>query len=291
VKTAVEAVTSSGGSVPFDLPSFPPLSDADLDECASPTDNDCDAQATCKNTPEGHLCTCKEGFVGSGVICTEGADNTKSEGATTTDSSGTIIGVAVGISIVVVIIVVVVVVLFILRGKNKQKRAVTPHTAIPDQFKSVAAPEKFKPSFMAEEPKSKPVEQAEPEPETEPLIVPVVVAVPAPEPAPEPEPTPAPASAPLRPQSLPQHVGTRPEETLTLGQRVVAHGYQAGVIMYIGELQNMPSMKGMIYVGIKLDRAEGSGDGSVNGVQYFDCDAFCSVFVTPHAVKPEKTTE
>jgi hypothetical protein len=32
VKIAVEAVTSSGGSVPFDLPSFPPLSDAKLDE-------------------------------------------------------------------------------------------------------------------------------------------------------------------------------------------------------------------------------------------------------------------
>jgi len=60
--------------------------------------------------------------------------------------------------------------------------------------------------------------------------------------------------------------------------------------MYIGELKNMPSMKGMTYMGIKLDRPEGSGDGTVNGVHYFDCDPFCSVFITPHAVKPEATS-
>ena len=47
----------------------------------------------------------------------------------------------------------------------------------------------------------------------------------------------------------------------------------------------MPSMKGVTYIGIKLDKAEGSSDGTVNGVRYFDCDPFCSVFVTPDSVK------
>jgi len=293
VKTAVEAVTSSGGSVPFDLPSFSPLIDADLDECASPTDNDCDAQATCANTPDGHLCTCKEGFVGTGVTCTEAplkaasttntptntpttdsTDDTKSEAASTPDSTGTIVGVSVGVTIVVLIIVAVVVVIFVLRG-NKKKNAVTPRVAAPDVIKSVAAPEKFKPSFMAEEPKSKPVEQAEPEsePETEPLIVPITTDVQPFE--------------PVAPTSQSQYVSTRGDENFTLGQRVIAHGYQAGVIMYIGELQSMPSMRGVTYIGVKLDRPEGSGDGTVNGIRYFDCDPFCSVFVTPHAVKAE----
>lgn len=86
------------------------------------------------------------------------------------------------------------------------------------------------------------------------------------------------------PESRSEHVG-KDGDTLKLGQRVVAHGYQSGVVMYIGELESMPSMKGMTYIGIKLDKPEGSGDGKVNGVRYFECDPFCSVFVTPHAVK------
>jgi len=88
------------------------------------------------------------------------------------------------------------------------------------------------------------------------------------------------------PKSRTEHVGEGNDASLKLGQRVNAHGYQSGVIMYIGELNSMPSMKGVTYIGIKLDKAEGSGDGSVNGVRYFECDPFCSVFVTPHAVQP-----
>merc|ERR1712139_6009 len=88
------------------------------------------------------------------------------------------------------------------------------------------------------------------------------------------------------PKSRTEHVGEGNDASLTLGQRVSAHGYQSGVIMYIGELNSMPSMKGVTYIGIKLDKPEGSGDGTVNGVRYFECKPFCSVFVTPHAVQP-----
>merc|ERR1712227_840315 len=88
------------------------------------------------------------------------------------------------------------------------------------------------------------------------------------------------------PKSRTEHVGEGNDASLKLGQRVIAHDYQTGVIMYIGELHSMPSMKGVTYIGIKLDKPEGSGDGTVNGVRYFECDPFCSVFVTPHAVQP-----
>merc|ERR1712032_1710090 len=51
--------------------------------------------------------------------------------------------------------------------------------------------------------------------------------------------------APEAPKSRTEHVGEVNDASLTLGQRVSAHGYQSGVIMYIGELNSMPSMKGV----------------------------------------------
>lgn len=88
------------------------------------------------------------------------------------------------------------------------------------------------------------------------------------------------------PKSRTEHVGEGNDASLKLGQRVIAHDYQTGFIMYIGELNSMPSMKGVTYIGIKLDKPEGSGTGTVNGVCYFECDTDCALFVTPHAVQP-----
>ena len=39
---------------------------ADRDECL---DSPCDGNATCQNTPGSFVCTCKEGFTGSGLEC------------------------------------------------------------------------------------------------------------------------------------------------------------------------------------------------------------------------------
>ncbi|MCA9704931.1 MAG: hypothetical protein KDK70_03665 [Myxococcales bacterium] len=41
----------------------------DVDECAEGT-SDCDANATCTNTPGSHECACNDGFVGDGTTCT-----------------------------------------------------------------------------------------------------------------------------------------------------------------------------------------------------------------------------
>ena len=43
--------------------------DMDVDECMMGLDN-CDENARCDNTDGGFTCTCLDGFVGDGVMCT-----------------------------------------------------------------------------------------------------------------------------------------------------------------------------------------------------------------------------
>ena len=40
----------------------------DIDECS--IDNDCDVNADCTNNDGGYDCDCKDGYAGSGLICT-----------------------------------------------------------------------------------------------------------------------------------------------------------------------------------------------------------------------------
>ena len=51
--------------------SNPPVGCVDIDECADPALNDCHANATCTNLPGGYECTCKPGYGGDGVSCTD----------------------------------------------------------------------------------------------------------------------------------------------------------------------------------------------------------------------------
>jgi cysteine-rich repeat protein len=44
--------------------------ETDIDECGAMTDN-CDANATCSNTPGSFSCTCNAGYTGDGVTCTD----------------------------------------------------------------------------------------------------------------------------------------------------------------------------------------------------------------------------
>ena len=41
----------------------------DINECASPGDNNCSTNAACTNTPGGFTCTCNQGYTGDGVMC------------------------------------------------------------------------------------------------------------------------------------------------------------------------------------------------------------------------------
>ena len=43
----------------------------DTDECASSSANTCSSNAICTNTIGSYFCTCKSGFNGNGVTCTD----------------------------------------------------------------------------------------------------------------------------------------------------------------------------------------------------------------------------
>ena len=47
------------------------LTCADVDECASATTNNCDANASCTNTDGGFTCQCNTGFNGDGTTCSD----------------------------------------------------------------------------------------------------------------------------------------------------------------------------------------------------------------------------
>ena len=61
---------------------------------------------------------------------------------------------------------------------------------------------------------------------------------------------------------------------LKVGDRVVVDGIKSGVILFVGPTQ---FAKGP-WIGIYLDEPEGKNDGSVNGVQYFQCPPNHGVF-------------
>ena len=42
----------------------------DIDECGEAGLNNCDVNATCKNTAPGFSCACKPGYTGNGTDCT-----------------------------------------------------------------------------------------------------------------------------------------------------------------------------------------------------------------------------
>ena len=70
------------------------------------------------------------------------------------------------------------------------------------------------------------------------------------------------------------------DSQLRLGDRVVIDGVKSGVVAFIGPTQ---FAKGP-WIGIQLDKPEGKNDGSVNGVQYFECPPQHGVFTRPNKV-------
>jgi len=226
----------------------------EIDECAT---KPCKHGSDCVDEFRGFKCTCVRGW--RGETCEEVDDNLQSA-SKKTDSSGTAmsVGVVAGVAAAIVVIIIVVVAAFIILRRKQATPTVTPRAIVPDKVKS-DAPKPMQPVFM---------EPAKPESDIQEVSVGVVTGEEVGDIV-----------------SLQEYIDAAGNDTLKLGQRVVAHGYQSGVIKYIGELKSMPAMNGVTYIGIKLDKPEGSGNGTVNGVRYFDCEPFCSVFVTPHTVK------
>jgi len=267
----------------------------EIDECKS---KPCLNNGVCRDQVNGFKCICAYPF--SGETCdtkdttTAGIginingdtqdDDREEESAASKEGreEGTSIAVAGGLSIFAVIVIIGAVVGIILL-RRKKTTAVAPQTL--DIHTSNQVTDKIKPAFSKRHDEDNTIELTAVTPITQ-ADAEVVVTADA-EVVTEAKVVDSPTEeAPQK--SRTEHVGEGNDASLKLGQRVSAHGYQSGVIMYIGELNSMPSMKGVTYIGIKLDKAEGSGDGSVNGVRYFECDPFCSVFVTPHAVQPEQ---
>ena len=42
---------------------------SDTDECADPSLNNCDTDATCTNTEGSYQCVCNDGYSGDGTVC------------------------------------------------------------------------------------------------------------------------------------------------------------------------------------------------------------------------------
>ena len=49
---------------------------------------------------------------------------------------------------------------------------------------------------------------------------------------------------------------------------------KAGIVAYVGEVD----FSGGVWVGVILDEAVGKNDGSMNGVQYFQCEPLHGIF-------------
>ena len=191
--------------------------------------------------------------------------------------TGIAIGVSAGVVVCVVIAVIGVVVAIVLR--RKKMASVKPHTPHIESTSARDKQEAIELTTGSAHQSNDAVAVEGTIVDHEVVVQGTAVVEPAPQTAPSPQ-----VTAP--PKSWTEYTGTGGNASLTLGQRVLVHGFQAGVIMYIGELEGMPMMTGMPYIGIKLDEPDGSSDGTVQGVRYFQCDAFCSVFVTPQAVQP-----
>ena len=91
------------------------------------------------------------------------------------------------------------------------------------------------------------------------------------------QPSPTPSGSSTGPQSN----GTT--ATFHVGDRVLVGGVKPGVIAFLGTTQ---FAKG-VWAGIILDTLEGKNNGSVAGVQYFECEPNRGLFSKPEKLKLE----
>lgn len=70
---------------------------------------------------------------------------------------------------------------------------------------------------------------------------------------------------------------SRGDSTFEVGDRVLVEGVKPGIVGFIGETQFARG----VWAGIILDTADGKNNGSVAGVQYFQCDANHGLFTRP----------
>lgn len=75
---------------------------------------------------------------------------------------------------------------------------------------------------------------------------------------------------------------------MKVGDRCQAVGGRRGEVMYIGRIPELAVPEGteeFVWVGVKLDLAEGKNDGQVKGRRYFQCEANCGAFFKSNLVE------
>ncbi|XP_055721720.1 CAP-Gly domain-containing linker protein 1-like isoform X2 [Salvelinus fontinalis] len=82
------------------------------------------------------------------------------------------------------------------------------------------------------------------------------------------------ASKPVPPEKSPTQDGA---VDYRVGEKVWVNGNKPGYVHFLGDTQFSPGQ----WVGIVLDEAIGKNDGSVAGVQYFQCEAGRGIFTRP----------
>ena len=278
----------------------------DVDECLENTDN-CHEQAKCSNTEGGFQCVCASDYEGDGTECND-------KGGANRSSDAIIGGVVGGIIVVVLIVVVIVVVVRTRKGReigdstkgdesgeipfpdkpqqpkpvhivpvdsqqvSRIKKTVSPsipYSPADHHHLSTSLPSAPNPQERSEEPTTSESKQQTASPASPDNTANMDEQA---------------ASAPTDPSAYVSEPLVKKTDgvELKLGARVKVNGYQMGVIRYIGELKNT-AVAGITYVGVELDKAEGAGNGSIDGHKYFECGEFHALFVTMQFVEPEET--
>ena len=81
---------------------------------------------------------------------------------------------------------------------------------------------------------------------------------------------------------LPDEQQYHGHEDVQVGDRVTASGYRcAGIVRFVGVVNNTDRTHGKPRVGIELDKPEGKHDGAVSGQRYFRCPDKHGILV-PH---------
>lgn len=82
------------------------------------------------------------------------------------------------------------------------------------------------------------------------------------------------------PQGQPA-AGPSAAANVDVGDRVLVDGQKEGILGFLGETQFARG----VWAGVILDLPDGKNDGTVNGVQYFECEQLHGLFTRPQKLK------
>ncbi len=250
----------------------------DIDECSDTNLHTCHVHATCTNIDGNFTCACNSGHEGDGYNCEE-----------VQTSTHLIIGIGAGAGGAVVLIIVIAVVVAVVSGSTGSA-AVAAASMTPE--KTADRAKKLEELEMAD--LAKPAKVGQDMESTDNVFQSKtnvgdteMEAEANAESGSEADQDPEPATEPALSNNSHMEITSSSGKQIKLGSRVKVNGYQQGTVRYIGDLKDV-SLVGMTYIGVELDEADGSGDGTINGHRYFTCSNFHAVFTTVQFVEPNE---